>query len=59
VDPFGKLANKSFSEKVKILKNANVWVDPVILKAKHWGTTEIARRTKLLAKEAYENVWAL
>jgi hypothetical protein len=54
-----ELANKNFAEKVKVLKNANVWVDPVILKAKNWGATEIAERTKLLAKDAYENVWAL
>ncbi|MBZ5493529.1 MAG: DUF262 domain-containing HNH endonuclease family protein [Acidobacteriia bacterium] len=54
-----ELANKSFSEKVNILKNANVWIDPVILKAKQWGGPEIAQRTKLLAKEAYDNVWSL
>jgi uncharacterized protein with ParB-like and HNH nuclease domain len=52
------LANKSFAEKVKMLKNARVWVDPVILKAKNWGPTEIASRTKLLAKDAYKNVWS-
>jgi len=53
------LANKSFAEKVQLLKSANVWVDPVILKAKKWGPSEIETRTKLLAKEAYENVWPL
>lgn len=53
-----ELANKDFAEKVQILKNANVWVDPVILKAKNWGPTEIANRTKLLAKDAYKNVWS-
>jgi len=54
-----KLSNKDFAEKVKMLNAAKVWVDPVILKAKTWGADEIERRTKLLAKEAYENVWAL
>ena len=54
-----ELANKSFLEKVEILKDANVWVDPVILKAKKWQSSEIQKRTKLLAKDAYENVWVL
>jgi hypothetical protein len=54
-----ELANKSFSEKVQILKSAHVWVDPVILNAKNWGPAEIENRTKLLAKEAYKNIWSL
>jgi uncharacterized protein with ParB-like and HNH nuclease domain len=54
-----RLANKSFPEKVLILKDANVWVDPVILNAKDWGAVEIEGRTKLLAQEAYRNVWPL
>ena len=53
------LANKAFSEKVQLLKEANVWVDPVILKAKQGGPSEIKNRTRLLAKEAYKNVWSL
>ena len=53
----GKLANKDFAEKVKVLKKANVWVDPVILKAKAWGAKEIAARTELLASESYKKVW--
>ena len=55
----GKLANKDFSEKVKILKQAKVWVDPVILKAKTWGAKEIAARTELLASESYKKVWRI
>ena len=54
-----ELANKDFAEKVKILNSAKVWVDPVILNAKTWGPAEIEQRTKLLAKEAYEKVWAV
>ena len=54
-----KLANKSFDQKVHILKDCYVWIDPVILKAQDWGADEIVRRTKLLAEDAYENVWAL
>jgi uncharacterized protein with ParB-like and HNH nuclease domain len=54
-----QLANKTFPDKVKILSNAHLWIDPVILKAKDWGATEIRDRTTLLAKDAYENVWPL
>jgi hypothetical protein len=54
-----QLSNKSFADKVQLLRQANVWVDPVILKAKTWGFPEIEKRTKLLAKEAYEKVWSL
>ena len=54
-----ELANKNFLEKVKILSNAHVWVDPVILAAKEWGAAEIDNRTALLAKDAFENVWPL
>jgi len=54
-----KLENKLFGEKVNILQEANVWIDPVILEAGDWGAREIAQRTKLLAKDAYENVWSL
>ena len=54
-----KLANKGFAEKVQILKDASVWVDPVIVKASHWTATEIESRAKLLAKDAYKNIWHL
>ena len=54
-----KLANKGFSDKVEILKNAQVWVDTVVLGAKSWGATEIESRAHLLAKDAYDNVWSI
>lgn len=54
-----QMANKDFAEKVKILDQADVWVDPVILNAKTWGASEIEQRARLLAKEAYDKVWAL
>ncbi len=54
-----QLANNSFGEKVEILKRSNVWVDQVILKASRWTQTEIENRAKLLAKDAYKNVWHL
>jgi hypothetical protein len=54
-----RLANKTFPEKVEILKGAHVWVDPVILNAKNWGAAEIETRARLLAQESYKNVWPL
>ncbi|MGC2618549.1 MAG: DUF262 domain-containing HNH endonuclease family protein [Acidobacteriaceae bacterium] len=54
-----KLANKQFVDKVQILSEAKVWVDPVILGAKAWGAPEIEERARLLAKEAYNTVWKL
>jgi hypothetical protein len=54
-----QLANKAFSEKVKILSKANVWVDSIILGAKTWGAIEIEKRTKLLARDAYNRVWSV
>jgi hypothetical protein len=54
-----KLANKSFPDKVALLAKSHVWLDPVILAAKQWGAGEIEKRTKLLAENAYEKVWAL
>jgi hypothetical protein len=52
-----QLANKTFTEKVAILKNAHVWVDPIVMNAKNWGPSEMAARAKLLADDAYKNIW--
>ncbi len=52
-----KLANKSFTDKKKILENANIWVDPIILNATSWGSVEIESRARSLASEAYNKVW--
>ena len=54
-----KLGNKSVAEKVQLLKQAHVWVDPVVLNAATWGAVEIETRAKLLAKDAYEIVWKI
>lgn len=54
-----KLANKDVAQKVEILNAAKVWVDPVILNATTWGVAEIQERTKLLAEEAYNQIWVL
>jgi len=53
------LANKSFPDKVQILQKAHVWVDPIVLNAKGWGAPEINARAKLLAEDAYKNVWTV
>jgi len=54
-----KLANKDFAKKKEILRNSGVWVDDVILGAKDWGWTEIQKRAKVLADEAFNDVWKL
>jgi len=54
-----KLANKDFPEKRAILRAANLWVDPVVLDAAAWGEQQITERGRALAKESYEQVWAL
>jgi hypothetical protein len=54
-----KLANKTFPEKVKILRGANVWVDPEILNSQNWGPAEIENRAKNLARQSYGDVWPL
>jgi len=53
-----KLGNKSFPEKVAILKSAHVWIDDVVLGASTWGLDEILKRSQLLARDAYDNVWS-
>jgi uncharacterized protein with ParB-like and HNH nuclease domain len=54
-----KLANKSITQKIAVLKTSGVWVDSQILKASSWGAGEIDARTKLLATNAYKDVWKL
>ncbi len=54
-----RLANKSFEEKRSILSETGVWVDPVLLKAKEWGSKQIEERGDLMAEQAYEEVWKL
>jgi hypothetical protein len=54
-----KLANKPFPDKKTILKTCNVWVDDVISNVQTWAATDIQARAKLLAEEAFNNVWPL
>lgn len=54
-----KLGNKSFADKRKILRHANIWLDEGIRQASTWGASEIEARTKALATQAYNDVWPL
>lgn len=53
------LADKAFATKQQILRSDRANVDNEILNASQWGSTEIVRRTKKLARRAYEEVWRL
>ena len=55
-----KLANKDFTQKLKILKQSRVaWIGPQIEAATKWGDSEIEKRTEYLAELAYKKVWHL
>ena len=54
-----KLENKTFDEKKKILSSKNIWLDDVLKKASTWNPEIIAKRSKLLAKIAYEKIWKI
>jgi len=54
-----KLENKSFSEKKKILGQANVWMDDDLKNASVWGQSEIQARAKSLADVSFNKIWKL
>ena len=55
-----KLGNKSFAEKMRILRSAPVWLDDYIKKQhQQWTPDKIRERTNHLAKVAYSKVWKL
>ena len=54
-----KLGNKGFSDKRRILKKADSWVDNQIRHASTWDRAEIQARAKALATEAFNDVWKL
>jgi hypothetical protein len=45
----GKLANKSLTEKKKVLSEAKSWDEPALLTTATWGDAEIDDRTQCLA----------
>ena len=52
-----KLKTKPFLEKKKILKDDNVYLDPILMKASKWGKAEIEMRQEYLGQLAYREVW--
>lgn len=54
-----KLKNKSFQEKMKILRSSHVYLDDYLKHAQQWGKKQIEERTNFLAKVAYEEVWSI
>jgi hypothetical protein len=48
-----QLNNRPFKEKIEIMRNAGVPLDPVLSAAEEWGPAQIRERTKLLAKKLY------
>lgn len=54
-----KLGNKTFADKKRILKDANIWLDDKIQQASTWSGQEIEDRAKALASQAFNEVWQL
>jgi Protein of unknown function (DUF1524) len=54
-----KLKNKSFAEKMSILKRSHVWLDEWLKKQTSWSAQQIRQRSDALAKLAYDDIWAL
>ena len=54
-----KLGNKTFADKKRLLKSANIWLDDRIQQASSWSGQEIEDRAKALAAQAFNEVWRL
>lgn len=52
-----QLANKTFSQKKKILRQKNIWMSDVLSRARAWDAQAIERRAKELSDLAYGSVW--
>lgn len=55
----GKLRDKSFKDKEKILIDNGYSLDAEIANASAWGEAEIRARTARVAKQAYQKVWKI
>jgi hypothetical protein len=58
----GSLDDKDFPQKVPLMKAAvenGIHIPSDVLSSPQWGTVEIEKRTRILAKTAYEDVWSL
>ena len=53
----GRLKNKPFREKKKILREVGFSLPAEVEKADTWGVAEIQDRTALLAEQAFDGVW--
>ena len=53
----GLLKNKSFADKISILKKEKATIDNYISDAKKWGDDEILARNNLLADISFKKVW--
>jgi hypothetical protein len=49
----GKLKNKGFAEKKKIMIDAGLPLDPILNGAESWDDAAIEKRTVAIAKEVY------
>jgi hypothetical protein len=54
-----RLANKSFAEKKKLLKAANIPLPKMVFEANDWTPTEIKARTESMAVDAYKKLWKI
>jgi hypothetical protein len=50
-----KLKNSSFQQKKKLLREAGYPMDPILAKAKKWGSEQIKARTQALASLVFDN----
>lgn len=55
----GKLSNKSFEEKVKVLKAENYPMDEILSNSTSWNEDAIKLRTDHLAEKAFKEIWKL
>lgn len=55
----GRLKNKPFKEKKRILREVGFPLPPEVEKADTWGVAEIQDRTATLAQQAFDNVWKI
>ncbi len=54
-----ELTNHDFQKKKEILLSKNYPIDNYISNSSTWGKDQINERTKILAKEAYTNLWKI
>jgi uncharacterized protein with ParB-like and HNH nuclease domain len=52
-----KLGNKSFGQKMSILKQSPVWLDDFLRKQSSWNAAKIRDRSHEFAKMAFNKVW--